>query len=306
MKLSCNNSIYGALCLRDFLARFAFLPFPNADCFLCWVVNRKQKCSTVSLTKADTSYCSLKVTGSDDCHSCKRNRIPYTNVRRSNSPILTSALTSRYQKFIRMNSQALDIISVTQVMTLRLFIDVVENDSRRNEVDNFACWKLIQVWATVFASIAIDLKWKQRVESHCIDVQSSFFLPSPTSTFCSAPAEPCWCRSSKGQLAFQEHKTIPDGPANTCERCYCLHQIVLCWNFIGNDEKEDKRRTLERKFHGCYRWGFVRLQFVEAWRSMMIQSLSTTPTIPKQTLCSSIQANISTSTQQWNIHEISE
>jgi hypothetical protein len=59
-----------------------------------------------------------------------------------------------------VNCKALDIVRVTEIMALGLFIDVVEDDCCGYKINNFASWELIKVTATIFAPITIDLKIK--------------------------------------------------------------------------------------------------------------------------------------------------
>lgn len=79
-------------------------------------------------------------------------------MRRSDALVLTAALAGRDQKLVGMNRQAFDVIGVTEIVTLRLFIDVVEHDGGSDKVDNLAGWKLVKVGATILTAISINLK----------------------------------------------------------------------------------------------------------------------------------------------------
>lgn len=47
---------------------------------------------------------------------------------------------------------------MSEVMSLRLLIDVEEHNGGGDEIDNFTRWKLIQITAAVLSTVAIDLQ----------------------------------------------------------------------------------------------------------------------------------------------------
>lgn len=57
-----------------------------------------------------------------------------------------------------MDRDGFDIVSVTQIVALRLLVDIVQNDSCCDKINNFTGWQLIQVRTAVFSSVSIHLK----------------------------------------------------------------------------------------------------------------------------------------------------
>lgn len=158
MKFGSDDSVDRAFCLRDFLAGLAFLPFPHANGFLRRVVNRQQQRSVVSLTKADTGDRRLEVANTNNGHRRQRNGIPHANVRRSQSLVLPGALACRNQQLVGVNRKAFDVIGVTQIVTLRLLVDVIKHNRCRDEINNFAGWQLVEIGAAVLSAVSVSLK----------------------------------------------------------------------------------------------------------------------------------------------------
>ena len=66
-------------------------------------------------------------------------------------PVMTRALATSYDHLVRMDGQALDVISVAHVVSLALLLDVEQHDYSRHEVHYLAGWEKVEVAATVFA-----------------------------------------------------------------------------------------------------------------------------------------------------------